>query len=89
MDAEILRCAQDDSQDTTQVLSRQVLSPNVWYKITLANKSHLIRVSDHCILYGTRMELLSHPLSVSSVSSSLLISTLQKWPETLMVGYVL
>jgi hypothetical protein len=40
-------------------------------------------------LYGTRMELLSHPLSVSSVSSSLLISTLQKWPETLMVGYVL
>src|SRR6266852_3683405 len=29
-DAEILRCAQDDSQDTAQVLSREVLSPNVW-----------------------------------------------------------
>jgi hypothetical protein len=26
---EILRCAQDDSQDTTQVRSREVLSPNV------------------------------------------------------------
>jgi hypothetical protein len=28
-DAEILRCAQDDSQDTAQVLSREVFSPNV------------------------------------------------------------
>src|SRR6266700_6618671 len=27
--AEILRCAQDDSQDTTQVCSREVLSSNV------------------------------------------------------------
>ncbi len=26
---EILRCAQDDSQDTAHVLSREVLSPNV------------------------------------------------------------
>ncbi len=29
-DAEILRCAQDDSQDTAHVLSREVFSPNVW-----------------------------------------------------------
>src|SRR2546423_4267614 len=28
-DAEILRCAQDDSQDSAQVLSREVFSPNV------------------------------------------------------------
>ena len=28
-DTEILRCAQDDSQDTAQVLSREVFSPNV------------------------------------------------------------
>jgi hypothetical protein len=28
-DGEILRCAQDDSQDTSQVRSREVLSPNV------------------------------------------------------------
>src|SRR6266566_1400870 len=27
---EILRCAQDDSQDTTHVRSREVFSPNVW-----------------------------------------------------------
>jgi len=27
--AEILRCAQDDSQDSAQVLSREVFSPNV------------------------------------------------------------
>src|SRR5258708_964530 len=30
MDAEILRCAQDDSQDTSQARSREVLSPNVY-----------------------------------------------------------
>jgi hypothetical protein len=29
-DAQILRCAQDDSQDTAHVLSRDVFSPNVW-----------------------------------------------------------
>jgi len=29
MDAEILRCAQDDSQDSSQIRSREVLSPNV------------------------------------------------------------
>src|SRR6266567_6976054 len=29
--AEILRCAQDDRQDTTRVRSREVLSPNVWW----------------------------------------------------------
>ena len=28
-DTEILRCAQDDSQDSTQVRSREVLSPNI------------------------------------------------------------
>jgi len=28
-DAQILRCAQDDSQDTAHVLSREVFSPNV------------------------------------------------------------
>jgi len=28
-DAEILRCAQDDSQDTAQVRSREAFSPNV------------------------------------------------------------
>jgi hypothetical protein len=29
-DAQILRCAQDDRQDTAHVLSREALSPNVW-----------------------------------------------------------
>jgi len=29
-DAEILRCAQDDSQDASQARSREVLSPNVY-----------------------------------------------------------
>jgi len=29
-DGEILRCAQDDSQDTAHVRSREVFSPNVW-----------------------------------------------------------
>jgi len=29
-DEEILRCAQDDSHDTSQVRSREVLSPNVY-----------------------------------------------------------
>src|SRR5258708_1362780 len=29
--AEILRCAQDDSQETGNVLSREVFSPNVWW----------------------------------------------------------
>ena len=29
-DAEILRCAQDDSQDTSQVRSREAFSPNVY-----------------------------------------------------------
>src|SRR2546430_711285 len=31
-DGEILRCAQDDRQDSAHVLSRGVLSPNVWGK---------------------------------------------------------
>jgi len=30
LDAEILRCAQDDNQDASQVRSREVLSPNVY-----------------------------------------------------------
>jgi hypothetical protein len=34
-DAELLRCAQDDSQDTAHVLSREVFSPNVWRKIVI------------------------------------------------------
>ncbi len=29
-DAEILRCAQDDRQDSTHVRSREVFSPNVY-----------------------------------------------------------
>src|SRR5258707_10194771 len=31
-DKEILRCAQDDSQDTSQVRSREAFSPNVWFQ---------------------------------------------------------
>ena len=34
---EILRCAQDDSQDTPHVRSRQALSPNV-YQISVAER---------------------------------------------------
>ncbi len=34
-DAEILRCAQDDRQDTSQARSREVLSPNVQVALTL------------------------------------------------------
>ncbi len=36
-DVEILRCAQDDSQDTAQVRSREALAPNVYAAPTLSD----------------------------------------------------
>jgi len=36
LDGEILRCAQDDSQDTFQVRSREVLSPNVYSEASVS-----------------------------------------------------
>ena len=43
-DAEILRCAQDDSQDTAQVLSREVLSPNACVLTRAVDEQYPIRV---------------------------------------------
>ncbi len=42
-DAEILHCAQNDSQDTAQVRSREACSPNV-YRWALGKSSPLVLV---------------------------------------------
>src|SRR5438093_427732 len=41
---EILRCAQDDTPDSTPVRSRQVLSPNVCTKLSVRNNLHITYV---------------------------------------------
>jgi len=38
MDAEMLRCAQDDSQDPAHVLSRDVFSPDVYERTILLDR---------------------------------------------------
>src|SRR5205823_14580070 len=48
MDGEILRCAQDDSQNTSQVRSREVFSPNVCWR---PRGSMALPKTRLCVLY--------------------------------------
>jgi hypothetical protein len=43
-DAEILRCAQDDNQDTSQARSREALSPNVYGLVRIVAATNLVVV---------------------------------------------
>jgi len=44
-DAEILRFAQDDSQDHSQVRSREVFSPNIWWTRAIKPRAKLLSQS--------------------------------------------
>ena len=59
-DAEILRCAQDDRQDTSQARSREVLSPNVlpWCAIRSRFCGHDVDAvgDNHTMYFVTRSE---------------------------------
>jgi hypothetical protein len=54
-DAELLRCAQDDSQDPAPVLSREVFSPNVWRASKIQARAEYERF--------TQLALGRHPLA--------------------------
>src|SRR5437660_1402698 len=60
-DAELLRCAQDDRQDSMHVRSREVFSPNVEYALPACNGSlPFVRIPNTRLLLSLFFYLCQH-----------------------------